>query len=534
MRIRDQYDWIAIGDHPGALLSAGLAARSGLSVLVLPLPQLPSRHEKTFWAVESGACLDQESNYVLGLGLDPENPGLLLGCLERLGLTPQERSQIQADGAHLQVISPRARVHLGPRLNRLADELVREFGASVQARLGLAQALEKSGPAQLAYWRSAFEQFVRVTGGTGDSRRGPIFPVTLTALSSRMSKLLSGSPSIIQSWLSLEEEVSSWLSARDLGETIPSLEGVMTGVTLSQPPADSRLFEALSLMPLSRTGAAFRGGLLALRDLLRRLARRAGAELPSGVSCQRIFVRQDGFLGVLPSGHGTMVSASGGVLGCPLERARPLIVANGREGWLPKKSAHTPIGWKFSLALGVNSEAIQPGITRRMVWQEAGAPFLEIEIARSIEYGIGKGPEAVLFLRTCMPMNPESLTSGFQRLVAARMLRKATEILPFLEFHILRIFPEFRPEPSPELAMIYGFKSMEEIPAHLLLFQRPLGASRSWGSRSGIERLFLASQEAYPELGPLGWTIASMEAISWLVGELRRPGRSEAPLSPWP
>ena len=37
MKVADHYDWVVLGDSPGALLSAGLAARLGYSVLVLPL-----------------------------------------------------------------------------------------------------------------------------------------------------------------------------------------------------------------------------------------------------------------------------------------------------------------------------------------------------------------------------------------------------------------------------------------------------------------------------------------------------------------
>lgn len=535
MRIRDQYEWIVIGDHPGALLSASLASRNGFSVLALPLPWQASPQERTFWSLESGACLDQESNHVLGIGEGPEGPGLLLQCLERLGMTPQEKSQIQPEGGHLHVLTPRARVQLGPRLDRLDDELSRDLGPSVRASLGLALALEKTREGQQTHWREVFEQAERECGEAG-SRRGGELPLTLSALASRISKQLAGSPRTARDWLSLDEKVAAWTEAHSLEVTLGVLEGMVAGATSSPVPPDLRMLEVLALMGLSRTGAAFRGGMPALRELLRRLARRNGVDLPSGVSCQRIFVQQGRFMGVLPSGHGTMVSASGCALGCPMERARPLIASSGRprgrERWFAGSQAHSAAGWKFSVALMVNSEAIQPGMTRRMCWQEAGAPFLEIEATRRSEYGLTQGAESVLFLRTCMPMTRESLAPRFQRLMAARMLRKATEITPFLEFHILSIFPEFRPEICPELSMIYGFKSLEDIPGHLLLFRRPEGARQSWGSRSGIDRLFLASQEAYPELGSLGWTVASLEATCWLASEQRRSSRAEMPAPP--
>ncbi len=45
MRLRDQYDWVTLGWHPHALLSAIYAARLGLSVLILPLGSLRERLE---------------------------------------------------------------------------------------------------------------------------------------------------------------------------------------------------------------------------------------------------------------------------------------------------------------------------------------------------------------------------------------------------------------------------------------------------------------------------------------------------------
>ena len=39
MKLRSSYDWVVLGDDPGALLSAGLASRLGLSVLVVDSPR---------------------------------------------------------------------------------------------------------------------------------------------------------------------------------------------------------------------------------------------------------------------------------------------------------------------------------------------------------------------------------------------------------------------------------------------------------------------------------------------------------------
>ena len=104
-----------------------------------------------------------------------------------------------------------------------------------------------------------------------------------------------------------------------------------------------------------------------------------------------------------------------------------------------------------------------------------------------------------------MPMTEESLTPGFQRLKAARLLRKTTEILPFLEFHIQGIYPDFRGEGDRALQETYGFKSLSEIPAHLICYQ-----GKGPGAQSGIEGLFLSSRESLPSMGTHGWAVSAL------------------------
>ena len=54
----------------------------------------------------------------------------------------------------------------------------------------------------------------------------------------------------------------------------------------------------------------------------------------------------------------------------------------------------------------VNAEAIPPGATSRMVWQEAEAPPIEIEISDSdVHGGTGRRAELrVVLARTVMPL----------------------------------------------------------------------------------------------------------------------------------
>jgi hypothetical protein len=129
-----------------------------------------------------------------------------------------------------------------------------------------------------------------------------------------------------------------------------------------------------------------------------------------------------------------------------------------------------------------------------------------------------------------MPFTQESLSADYQRLVAARMLRQANELLPFLEFHVTRIYPDFRmatesknplgvapgkdkdQDQESELKEVYGFKSLEEIPDNLIV-----SSGKGLGSNSGIDGLFVASEESYPDLGSFGPTVAALEGVTELA-----------------
>jgi len=111
-----------------------------------------------------------------------------------------------------------------------------------------------------------------------------------------------------------------------------------------------------------------------------------------------------------------------------------------------------------------------------------------------------------------MPMTEESLTPAYQRLISARLLRQATQISPFLEYHIKRIFPDFRAEGGRELQEAFGFKALTEIPPQLLCY-----AGAGTGAQSGIEGLFLSSKEAFPMMGLQGGAISALESVAWVA-----------------
>jgi hypothetical protein len=520
MRLRDHYDWIVLGDDPGALLSASLAAKLGLSVLILPL--FPAAGVKSSGGDErtDKTILDLESNVIPGIGVG----GLWEACLKGAGMTGQEEGQILKASSVTQVLTPRRRVSLIADRSRLSEEMGREWDSDANERSGLMVALQAADPVIEKFWLDLPERLTLkasraelskktspAAGDTPEFKRA-VAGTSLGKLAEQLLRSIDKDKSAIKPWYSVKTKLSQWESRNpdlDLGEF---LEGVQAAVTDSQGSVDADLFSILHQLSLSGTMASYQGGMGAFREFLLRLARRNGADIPPKTDCRQIFIQNGRFAGVLPSIKGSMIGATGGILGVPLEYIQAMVTQSGRGWGKSFKEPSQPIGWKFTIALDLHPEAVPPGMARRVIWKEKGAPMIEIERVHPSEYGLKDGNRIIFFLRTLMPMTEESLTPAYQRLISARLLRQATQISPFLEYHIKRIFPDFRAEGGGELHEAFGFKVLTEIPPQLLCY-----AGAGTGAQSGIEGLFLSSKEAFPMMGLQGAAISALESVAWVA-----------------
>jgi phytoene dehydrogenase-like protein len=513
MKLRDHYDWVVLGDHPGALLSAALAARLGLSVLVLPV--FPG---KSISVAEDGRFVDPEPNYLLSLGRVPQFNGLLSECLGRLGILPAELEQVQRSEPLPQVLTPEFRLAFGGAggsdFGRLEQELSRELGKGAAQKSGLVQALKRAEPDYLGYWLALPERLTLAADKKKTAAPGLRFP----ALKRRIAKSVTGPEQA--RWLDRARHASRL--ARELG--VDGVTELLAGVAYGAGGnlgVDPSLDEVLHLLALARTGASFKGGMGAYREFLERLAKRLGAHLPPELECKRVFVDQGRFTGVQVANRANVISGGGAVVGCALSQLKTLVSQSGRSLWRGLKPSPAPSGWRFTISFIVDERAIPPGASPRMIWQEREAPPIEIEIADAEPHGLSSGKRdgsRAIQARTVLPYEPETLTLEYQRRIAARLFRQLSEIFPFVEPHVRGVFPEFRPESAArtELAQVYGFAGLEWIPENLRVFAHHAGRS-GVGSRSGVEGLFVATGESFPELGSLGSTVAALEAVSWLA-----------------
>ncbi|MGZ6371380.1 MAG: hypothetical protein ACXWPM_11555, partial [Bdellovibrionota bacterium] len=350
-KVRDHYDWVVLGDHPGALLSASLAARLGLSVLVLPLSPGPG-----LMVSKSGQYWDPETNYLPGLGRTADANGLLAECLTRLGIQNSELEMIDAETAVPQVLTPQTRLALA-RGEDLALEVAREYGESSVAALGLSGAMDHSEKEILKFWLELPDRLtLPSTKGTPAPR-----PMTLGELRKRVLKQTGASRPEEKQWIASRKRISEFASETGRADLSQALSGLWYAVT-SAPEADPTLEDLLHAFAVARTGASFRGGMTAYREFLLGLARRLGVDVPGKTECRQIFVENGKFIGIQVTSRGNMVHINGGVLGCPLDQAEARMTFSGRNWRRKIRRAPAPVGWKFTIALTVHGEVIPPGM----------------------------------------------------------------------------------------------------------------------------------------------------------------------------
>ncbi len=281
MRIEDNYDWLVLGNHPGALLTACMAAKLGLSVLILPLGLHLGRLRSY-----SGQYFDPESNFILGLGKSGEEQGLVLKCLTQLGLIPSYLFDVDINLGLPQVLTEESRFVLA-RADQLSSELYREYGEGLVQKWGLIKSLSYTEGEFLNYWQNLPKRLT-----LNAERKSPSEdPMTLSDLRNRLAKVLRSRDTSLLNWISNKikiSEIAHLLKKEDLQAAV---QGLLYGVTGSVS-RDPSLFDILHIFNLSRVGASFRGGLSNYREFLLNSTKNLGAQIPAKAECRRIFVDQ--------------------------------------------------------------------------------------------------------------------------------------------------------------------------------------------------------------------------------------------------
>ncbi len=502
MKLKDHYDWVVLGDHPAALLSGNLMASLGFSVLILP-----TQSPFTSRLSRSGQCFDPESNLVPGLvraASQGAGTGVLARCLGRVGIAVQNGPVFDLSPyAVAELIGTDFRFPVQRDLARLRTGLISEFGANDASVDAWMQRLSLSDQETFDYWKKTLTKPARIARPLVERFfRGT--PYALGPASKKHDKVLRPDRFI--------GEHGSQFLATLLAQGV----GLAPGKTMSARDWPS----ALAWL---RSSGRVRGGLTAFRQFLFSNARTLGAMVPAEVVCRKIFIEKGRWVGIQVSQHGRIVSVGGGLLGEGLSEAYRLAHFSQAPTYRKLKPIPEPSAWIMTAAFSVHEEVLPPGASSRIIWSDGSAWPIEIETADPTEYRLGPSKERLIFARVQVPWSAHTLEPAFQRQLFSRLFTQLCQIFPFLEYHVVRVFPDFRkplvPPPqsddeveyrgdaSSEFQEAFPFRKLEDIPIQLRVYD-----GRGIGYRSGVKGLYVASKESAPELGFWGPYVGALRS----------------------
>jgi hypothetical protein len=211
-----------------------------------------------------------------------------------------------------------------------------------------------------------------------------------------------------------------------------------------------------------------------------------GAHVAKPRQLKQVFVDKNVLVGVQLLGNSRMISTKAGLVCAHYDYVK---------GYLSETTPalSQPLGWYFDVKFECSTSVIPAGLTNRMVYVEDGAPILEITQE-------GKG---FFHLRTPLPLHEETLSRGFQRRLAERMLKVCEKLIPDLEYNLIRVSPDVTDPDKAEsldLPRLYPFEDLIRVPIEKLFY----GGGNGLGFQSSFVNLYLANEESNPREGLWG------------------------------
>jgi len=521
-QLRDQYDWVVIGEEPGALLSACLVARLGLSVLILPTGK-----ELRVRTSRARQIIDFEPNWITGLGHNGLSPGLLRWCLTEIGLHPVDLAMARNEPIDMQLLTPQMRLRMGRAYAEIQDDLEKELGRDFARALQVPHYVESLDRTLGALWSRFPDRFNLKLSEVEGAK-----PSDSSLTAAVKSKRNQRNQATLSTGALLEKEVTNFCESKDaslwlrflsqkkpeflkmnLGEQdFEDLSSILHWIVQGKEANWRSSQEILKSISLQRSSSGFQGGRSALKQTLLRVAQKSGAHTPQGRLCKRIFSDRGKLAGVQMSQSGNVIGAAGLILGVTLDEASGLLSEENRASSALRPSPSCR-GWLYSLSIQVPNWAIPPGVTSLMVSGSRNSPPLMIEVSSPHEYGADPTDQRLIFVRSELPYDPETLTADYQRIVAARMIHELNQIFPGIMERSIRVYPDYRSSDSTELLECYPFTTLREIPDALRIFER----SAVGGLQSGVEGVFLGTRESLPGLGDFAGVLSAIEASAWIA-----------------
>ncbi len=503
MKLKDRYDCVVVGDHPGAILAGLLVNRLGLTVLMIP--QCGSQGK--VYSKDKMSVVDPESSWFLGLGEHRQSQGLWRELLSKLEISDTEKlvdsknlnSAVWCQGSHFVV---------SKELQDWDVECDWNFTDTHAPLKKMPQIFARYSEPMLQFWQK-YPQMLRK-----QDRRSKLSWASFTRSSADIRSYLF-EPKTNEN-ISRTSQDKKWMNQRlsRLDAQTQAWIGSLWSLQTEERAHARDLFDLLHLTTLGQTGRSLQGGVWELRSFLTRTAQERGVLVLDHPVSLEIRLNQDRISHLLLGEEKKQVDVGSLMVGCSVDQMKNLLQKKIKLDELCK-----PSGWFFTIAARVSRDFFSDSHARRFAIHEEGSPVLYIEVKTVEEYGLeGNSKDDIVFLRTTLPFESESLDPGFQNRVAKRMLKAAAQYFPLLDEKCKNVFPVLD-SADEEFSQVYGFPSLEYIPENLRIYLNP-----GVGPETNIKGAFIVSGESYPQLGTWGSAVAAVEASHWLALQSGIPG----------
>lgn len=497
MKLKDRYDCVVLGDHPGAILCGLMASRLGLTALLIP----HCGSHGLFYSQDRRAVIDPESSFLLGLGRAGTHAGLwheILRKMESPALQPLLELSQGSFGGWLD----QHYFRVNPWLEGWSHECEWNGLGKNSVLHGLDELLKKHSELFVSFW-DKYPASLR----TQEKRSRFRFPLLARGTHDIRSKLFDQEETGKQSTLLTSKKTLNLKVDRLDRESKRLAEFLWSGWVEDRAPIRD-LFDLLHLLSVGQLGAMIPGGAFELRTLLMKAAQESGVHILDRTISLDVRAHQEGVSHLFLGEEKKQVDMGCLVLGCSSDQLKNLA-----QKKIDFEGLCRPAGWIFTMMLRLSNFEWNHEEPSRFVIQETGSPRLFLETKKASDYSLEGDPQdQLIFIRTLLPFSEESILPEFQRMVAQRMLNACFSYFPRFSSYPHSIFPSLEKNEKEGFSKVFGFPSLEYIPENLRVY-----SEMGYGPEFGVRGAFVVSGESYPQLGSLGPAVAAVEAVHWLA-----------------
>ncbi len=495
----ERYDVIATGRGLSTALASALLAQSGKKVLLV---EDKDRHD--LFADMSIDPLDG-SEVILGL----KSGYILKQALERLGLSESIEEILEPTAEVAQIVSSRYRVTLSQDWDALCADLKREFSADESGLI-------------MRYLRHLIEKQDDGAPVVNDIH-------TVGHSSARaVSKWRSYYGKLSEEYAKKVTDTNIMkysLSARTIEEILSPVVAFNSYVT----PSNLNVEQCVRHCSIAFDGMwRIKGGMLTLLDKFYTIIENYGGSIKRNATVRSLVTEDHKITGVLLSSHEGVVFADNILLGARHRQVYAETTGKLKDANLTYDLSRVePSHWRYSIKISVNKDSLPAGLSNNSIL--VSDPTLPLEEENYImvrtfhpKAHIDSADEVVsqLLVTVLVPLTSTRLDYTYLRRLSGRVLRRLEGFLPFIDFNVIDMMPDFR-KSEEQIREYYPEDQQQNIPERLHQYYvrggKEAQALDALTVSTPHSNLYFCGRLIWPSLGTYGEALSGWKAFEAIL-----------------